>query len=211
MVKPFLFNQHYLARLLYPNTVKWIIPVSDNSIFLSFDDGPIPEVTLPLLDVLDHYQVKATFFSVGENVFHHPDVYQEILKRGHKTGNHTFHHLNGWKTSDNVYLNDVFLCKEQVNSVLFRPPYGKIKPSQIKILKQDYSIILWSVLSFDFDKTVSPEVCLKICSNKLKAGNIFVFHDSLKAGATMLQVIPNFIETALSQSFSFATIPDPDY
>jgi peptidoglycan/xylan/chitin deacetylase (PgdA/CDA1 family) len=207
-VKNLFVNPYTYLRFLFPKSVVWQIPVEEKVLFLTFDDGPVPEVTLPLLELLDQYSVKATFFCVGDNVFHYYPVYKEILQRGHKTGNHTFHHLNGWKTNSQTYLNDVSRCRAMVDSSLFRPPYGKLKPQQINILSGSYKIIYWSVLSYDFDKTLMPDQCLKICNDRLAKGNIYVFHDSLKAGNTMLTVIPKFIESALHNGYRFETIPD---
>lgn len=208
MTMRFFISQHRFAKFFYPKVVNWKIPVSDKTIFLSFDDGPVPAVTAPLLDILDHYRVKATFFCVGDNVFHHHDLYKDILGRGHKTGNHTFHHLNGWNTKTSTYIDDVVKCNKLVDTTLLRPPYGKLRPAQVMALKKAYTIILWSVLSYDYDKEISEDKCFKICMENLESGNIFVFHDSLKAGNTMLSVIPRFIEAALQQGYKFAVIPD---
>ncbi|MHC1708697.1 MAG: polysaccharide deacetylase family protein [Bacteroidales bacterium] len=204
----FFIRSPRIFRTLYSDKVLWTIPTVKNVIYLTFDDGPVPEVTLPLLDILDQFSVKATFFCVGDNVFHHLAAYQEILTRGHKTGNHTYHHLNGWKSKNEEYFSDVSHCRQIVDSKLFRPPYGKMKPSQIKSLAKEYQLVYWSVLSYDFSPEITWEQCLKNCTDNLKAGNIYVFHDSKKAGNTMIEVIPRFIEHALSEGFQFEVIPD---
>ncbi|MBN2682238.1 MAG: polysaccharide deacetylase family protein, partial [Bacteroidales bacterium] len=138
----------YLLGKIYPSAI-WKIPVDKKTVFLSFDDGPHPEITPRVLDLLDSHNAQASFFCVGKNVEKYPGIYSEILKRGHVTGNHTFSHLNGWKTINKDYFEDIKKASQLIDSNLFRPPYGRIKTSQLWKLKKDYKIIMWDVLSMD--------------------------------------------------------------
>lgn len=192
----------------------WDIPNSDNKIYLTFDDGPIPEVTEWVLDLLKKEEIKATFFCIGDNIRKHPSIHTRILSEGHKTGNHTFSHLNGWKANTADYNANFKLCETEhlklntANSFLFRPPYGKIKSSQSKIIrKSGYKIIMWDVLSYDFDATISPEACLKNVISKTAQGSIIVFHDSLKAEKNMRYALPKAIHFLKSKRFVFDVIP----
>ncbi len=197
-----------IAMAMHSRRIWWRIPGEGKKLYLTFDDGPVPEVTLPLLDILREHNVKATFFCVGENVFHHYPVYQKLIDDGHRCGNHTYNHLNGWKTPTGTYLNNTGQCSQLVPSDLFRPPHGRIRPPQVRALLRQFQIIQWSVLSGDFDNRNNAERCLKNCLDHLKPGNIFVFHDSLKARNTMLEVVPEFILQARKAGFDFSLIPD---
>jgi peptidoglycan/xylan/chitin deacetylase (PgdA/CDA1 family) len=191
----------------------WDLPNSDKKIYLTFDDGPIPEVTEWVLDVLKQEGIKATFFCIGDNIRKHPTIYNRIHSEGHQTGNHTFHHLKGWKTNTANYIADFKLCETEhlkltsVKAFLFRPPYGKIKASQSKIIRQSgYKIIMWDVLSYDFDATVSPEKCLENVISNTAQGSIIVFHDSLKAEKNMRYALPKAIHFLKSKGFVFDVI-----
>ncbi len=202
----FFFKTSRIAHTWYQGKVLCRVGTPEKKLFLTFDDGPIPEVTLPVLEILSSFQIKATFFCVGENVFHHYPVYQEIIKQGHQTGNHTYNHLKGWKTQTPAYLENVERCGELVHSRLFRPPYGKIRKSQLEALRDHYQVVLWSVLSYDFHAASSVESCLEHCINNMQEGNIYVFHDSLKARDKVLSLLPRFIEGALSRGFQFEAL-----
>ena len=154
-----------LLRSLTRKNLTWDIPGKPGEIFLTFDDGPVPEITPRVLEILDQFNAKATFFCVGDNVSKYPEVYKQVIDAGHTTGNHTFHHLSGWKTPLEEYLADIELCNQLVSSKLFRPPYGRIRPSYIAPLKSNYQIIMWTVLSGDFDVESSPE---KVLNNVLQ-------------------------------------------
>lgn len=180
-------------RFFYPS-LEWSVKNNSNSVYLTFDDGPHPEITQQVLDILDQYNAKATFFCVGDNVRKYPETYQQIISRGHKTGIHTFHHLNGWRSSNTKYLQDVEEAGKLIDSNLFRPPYGKISPYQIFRLKKKYRIIMWTVLTYDFSKTVSPQTCLQNALLGLNPGSIIVFHDSIKSKKNMLFALPRFLE-----------------
>ncbi|TXI67813.1 MAG: polysaccharide deacetylase family protein [Flavobacterium sp.] len=199
-------------KKVFSNLV-WDIPNSDKKIYLTFDDGPIPEVTEWVLDILKSEEIKATFFCIGDNIQKHPEVYKRILAEGHQTGNHTFNHLNGWKTNTQNYVENFKLCKTEYlklsteHSFLFRPPYGKIKPSQSKAIRQlGYKIIMWDVLSYDFDSTISVEKCLENVISNTEQGSIIVFHDSLKAEKNLKYALPKAIQILKNKGFVFDVI-----
>jgi len=201
----YLVQPTYLIKSIYPKAI-WRKEPTDKKLYLTFDDGPIPEITTWVLDVLKHYQVKATFFCVGNNVEKQPAIFQRILDEEHAVGNHTYNHLNGWKTHSPLYLKNVSRCKELVHSNLFRPPYGKMKKTQFNILRRYYSIVLWDVLSGDYDKKTSPEKCLKNVVDKYRNGSIIVFHDNVKAWTNLQYALPKFIEHALKEGYRFESL-----
>ena len=170
--------------------VVWRINPAEKVIYLTFDDGPNPGVTPQVLDILDRFEVKATFFCVGENVSRFPDVFDEVKRRGHTVGNHTFNHLKGFEYSTDDYVRNVKKASEFIDSRLFRPPHGQIKPSQIKALKDDYRIIMWDFITYDYDKRIEPEKIIAEVKKRSRNGSIVVFHDSLKAEKNVLQVLP---------------------
>lgn len=187
---------------LFPNFI-WNVPTKDKTIYLTFDDGPIPEVTPWVLEELEKYNAKASFFCVGENVKTYPEVYHQILENGHAIGNHTFNHLSGW-ASDNVpYFHNVRNCANEVHSNLFRPPYGRLKPKQIQFLQRHYKIIMWDVLSGDFDDSISNEQCFQNVIQNTKAGSIVVFHDSLKSEEKLRFVLPKVLKYFSALSYQF--------
>lgn len=194
-----------IFQLFYPSLC-WQKKSNTKTIHLTFDDGPHPEITLQVLDFLDQYNAKATFFCVGENVQRFPDIFDEVKNRGHKVGNHTYNHLNGWKTSFRDYLNNVHKCNNLVKSNLLRPPYGKISFAQISALKKEFQIVMWSVLSYDFDRETSPEQCFCYATKKTESGSIIVFHDSVKASKNMLQTLPKVLKHYSDLGFSFSTL-----
>lgn len=174
-----------VLKKIYP-LLNWEETPDGNEVFLTFDDGPIPEVTPWVLEKLKEYDVKATFFCIGDNVLKHPKIYQRILDEGHAVGNHTHKHLKGWNTDDGTYLKDIENAGEFISSNLFRPPYGRIKKSQIKLIQSlNYHIIMWSILSGDYNKNRSPEACFNNVKRNLKPGSVVVFHDSIKADNNM--------------------------
>jgi peptidoglycan/xylan/chitin deacetylase (PgdA/CDA1 family) len=193
---------------MYPKRV-WAFSRLTPKVYLTFDDGPIPEVTPWVLDLLKEHNVKAIFFCIGDNIKKHPEIFKRILSEGHAIGNHTFHHINGWKTNTEDYLKDVASFEKEIlthleqpltNHVspittLFRPPYGKLTSKQSKRLqKKGYKIIMWDVLSYDFDSTVSEEKCLQNVLKNIEKGSIVVFHDSLKAEKKLRFVLPKVLE-----------------
>lgn len=188
------------------NHLTWHIPNKENKIFLTFDDGPHPEVTPEILNILDQYHVKASFFCVGQNVEKYPKVFQMLQDGNHQVGNHTFNHYNGWKKPVAAYVENVRKCSQYVASPLFRPPYGRIKTSQIKALAPDYQIIMWSLLVGDFDQTVGKEKCLDRMIKYTKSGSIIVLHDSLKTQSKLIFALPRAIEFLLNKGFNFDKI-----
>ncbi|MCB0465470.1 MAG: polysaccharide deacetylase family protein [Aequorivita sp.] len=187
---------------LYPERI-WAFSNKKKSVYLTFDDGPIPEVTTWVLDILKKHNAKATFFCIGENIQKHSEIFQKIIAEGHAIGNHTFNHLNGWKTKTSEYIENVEKAERQKTEKsefknqqsLFRPPYGKITSKQAKILQQKgFKIVMWDIISFDFDNSISEEKCLQNVLRNIKPGSIVVFHDSLKAEKNLLFVLPKVLE-----------------
>ncbi len=217
-----------LIKKIFSNYI-WDLPNRENKIYLTFDDGPTPEITEWTLNQLQRYNATATFFCIGDNIRKYPAIFKRVIENNHTIGNHTFNHLNGWKISNEIYLKNVELCSNELTNEcsvlsaqyseksdcqlstehcqLFRPPYGKIKPSQSKQLrKQGYKIIMWDVLSEDFDTTVSKEKCLENVINNVQSGSIIVFHDSVKAFPHLEYVLPKVLEIGSKKGFVFEAI-----
>lgn len=197
---------------MFPNYV-WDIPTQTKDLFLTFDDGPTPEITEWTLDILKEYHAKATFFCIGANIEKYPDIFQKIIAEGHTIGNHTQHHVKGWKTKSKAYLDEVLETEKQIRtyqsqrSHLFRPPYGQIKPKQGKqLIDLDYKIIMWDVLSFDWQKEISKEECYTNVISKSKKGSIIVFHDSVKASKNMMYALPKVLEYFSEGGFRFKAL-----
>ena len=181
---PKLFSNYY-----------WNIPNQEKKVFLTFDDGPIPSITPWVLETLNKYDAKASFFCIGDNVNKHPEIYQSIIENGHTVCNHTYNHINGWKNTKADYIKNVDMCSKIVNSKLFRPPYGQIRNSQAKaLIKNGYKIIMWDVLSWDFSSKFSPEMCLRNVIHNIKPGSIVVFHDNLKAEKNLMYTLPKCLK-----------------
>lgn len=195
-----------LLHSLYRDAV-WFIPNSSNTIYLTFDDGPVSSITDRCLDILSEFNVQATFFCVGENIQRNPEIFQRIKNEGHQIGNHSFHHLNGWKTENKIYFDNIKEGETLTSTKLFRPPYGKIKRSQIKELRDHYKIIMWDVLSGDFDPKVSVEQCIKNVINNTAAGSIIVMHDNEKCGMKMLESLPTIITELKCKGYQFGGLP----
>jgi peptidoglycan/xylan/chitin deacetylase (PgdA/CDA1 family) len=181
-------------------------PAADKIIYLSFDDGPVPEVTPGVLGILEERNISATFFCVGENVRKYPELLARISGSGHALGNHTFHHLNGWTTPPAEYFEDVRRCEAYFRSDLFRPPYGRMTPSQFFLIRKNYRIILWSVLSGDYNRGITKEKCLENVLTHTKPGSIVVFHDSLKAQENLFYTLPRFLDHFLGEGYRFEKI-----
>jgi peptidoglycan-N-acetylglucosamine deacetylase len=202
---------HQIVKRIFSNYV-WDIPTKD-TIYLTFDDGPTPQITTWVLEQLEKFSAKATFFCIGENIQKHPELFEQLFTDGHAVGNHTFNHLNGLQTANKSYLENVGLCQSQISNLesqtcnLFRPPYGKITPSQGKKLrKMGFKIIMWDVLSADFDTTISKEKCLKNVIDNIRPGSIVVFHDSQKAFANLEYVLPKVLEFAKQNNWKMDKI-----
>jgi len=172
----------------------WEIPTDEKEVFITFDDGPIPELTPWVLDLLNEYSFKATFFCVGDNVVRYPEIYHRILEEGHSTGNHTFNHLNGWFIDKETYLENIEKCDRVLSTDFFRPPYGKLKRAQSYAIKNHKKIVMWDVLSGDFDANISKETCLSNVIDNYEKGSIIVFHDNLKAKEKLKYVLPLFLQ-----------------
>ncbi|MGC4041284.1 MAG: polysaccharide deacetylase family protein [Flavobacterium sp.] len=211
----FWIKTNRFVKWIFPNYV-WDIPNNKNEVFLTFDDGPTPEITEWVLEQLKTHNAKATFFCIGNNIEKHPDIFRKIITEGHAIGNHTFNHLKGWQTDNATYIENTALCLSAINNnrqpttdnqLLFRPPYGKIKPSQATLLrKQGYKIIMWDVISFDFDKLTSQEQCLQNVLANVQPGSIIVFHDSVKAERNLKFALPKTLEFLKEKGFSCSPI-----
>ena len=208
----------------------WHMPRNEKVLYLTFDDGPIPEITPWVLEQLNAYNAKATFFSIGDNINKHPDIFKQILNQEHAIGNHTCHHINGWNTSVEDYVLDTQACQNNIekqtqsleqkndieknsshvthhSSLLFRPPYGKITSKQSKKLQElGYEIVMWDVLSADFDQSISKEKCLSNVLKTIKNGSIVVFHDSLKAELNLRYVLPKVLDDLSKKGFQFKAL-----
>lgn len=193
-----------VLRSLYKDGL-WRMNSNKREIFLTFDDGPVPAVTSWVLDTLEQYGVKATFFCVGDNIRKHPSLFEQIRAGGHQVGNHTYNHIKGWKTTTKEYLDNIRQCQSLTNTPLFRPPYGRIKKSQYRLLKRDYKIVFWDVISYDYDKLTAPETCLQNVINYTRNGSIVVFHDTAKSEENLRFTLPKYIEHCLNINYTFAT------
>jgi peptidoglycan-N-acetylglucosamine deacetylase len=197
-------------KKLYPHRL-WSVATKEKFIYLTFDDGPHPIATPFVLDVLKKYNAKATFFCIGKNVVAHQDIYSRIIKEGHQVGNHTQNHPNGWKTETGAYLDNVAEASLHIKSNLFRPPYGRIKEAQAKgiceaIKDKSATIVMWDVLSGDFDESLSDEQCLKNVVTHSNRGSIIVFHDSEKAFPRLKSTLPAALEFFAAKEYDFRAI-----
>ena len=200
-----------LIKKIFSNYV-WDVSNIENKIYLTFDDGPTPEITEWVLEELKKHNAKATFFCIGNNIEKHPEIFEKVIRGGHSIGNHTFNHLNGWKTKTEDYIENVKKCSEEFlncklkteNYQLFRPPYGKIKTSQAKKLRKlGCKIIMWDVLSADYDTTITPEKCLENVLQNVTSGSIIVFHDSVKAFPNLEYTLPKALKYWAAKGFVF--------
>jgi peptidoglycan/xylan/chitin deacetylase (PgdA/CDA1 family) len=201
-----------IIKRLFNNQI-WDIPNTENKIYLTFDDGPTSEITEWVLEILHKNNIKATFFCIGSNIEKHPELFRKAIENGHSIGNHTFNHIQGWKTATKDYLENVKQCETAISKLqsatcnIFRPPYGKIKPSQSqKLRKLGYKIIMWDVLTADFDQSISPEKCLENATQKVTSGSVIVFHDSVKASINLKYALPKTIEILKGRGFVFDVI-----
>ncbi|SFB70268.1 Peptidoglycan/xylan/chitin deacetylase, PgdA/CDA1 family [Zunongwangia mangrovi] len=205
----------WILKKLYPKRLSRI--TAEKTLFLTFDDGPIPEITPWVLGLLEKHSAKATFFCIGDNVRKHPEVFEQIKAKGHAFGNHTFNHLDGWKTKTSDYIENFKKAEEIIESQLqqkltseeklFRPPYGKIKNKQAaKIANLGYKIVMWDVITGDYDKNYDAEECLKNTRNLIRSGSIIVFHDSLKAEKNLKYVLPKLLEEYTEKGWKFESL-----
>jgi len=204
-----VFTTPWLLIKLFPR-ILWRLPEpadsGDKVIYLTFDDGPVPEVTPFVLEELKKHQALGTFFCVGDNAVRYPKLVKDTEEAGHAHGNHTFNHLNGWKTSPAAYIENVRKCGQVIPSHLFRPPYGKLSAAQYRLLRKDYTIVLWDIVSYDFDQNISPESCLAELKARVRSGSIVVFHDSIKAMKNLREVLPAALAYWQKQGYTFGKI-----
>lgn len=221
-MKFYWIKTHWIIRKIFSGYI-WKIPNSQKKIYLTFDDGPTPEITHWTLEILKSYQAKATFFCIGENIAKNPHIFQQIIAEGHAIGNHTYNHLNGWHVSYNEYLTNVEQCHEtiqkygpqkHVSSKLFRPPYGKLTRQQSKLLKKEgYKIIMWDILSADFDTSISPKKCAENVLKNIQPGSIIIFHDSIKASQNLKVALSETLEYLTKNGYKMEAlrcIPEPN-
>ncbi|WP_379083945.1 polysaccharide deacetylase family protein [Pedobacter sp. UC225_65] len=217
----YLVKSPLLLKWFYSALI-WNKSRSKKIVYLTFDDGPIPNVTDFVLNTLKSFEAKATFFCIGDNITKHPEVFANVKNAGHAIGNHTFNHLKGWKTNDETYIANFLQCQQLTQSNLFRPPYGRIKKSQIKKLRTVYTaqsanlnpqttnanlqIIMWDVISYDFDARLSPEKCYQNVIRNTKNGSIIVFHDSLKAFDRLQYALPKTLKYLSEKGYQFGTL-----
>lgn len=193
-------------KLFFPKILIWEIPTHDKIIYLTFDDGPTPGVTEKVLDILNAYQAKATFFCIGKNVMKYPDLYKEIINQNHAIGNHSHYHKNAIRIPCLEYYEDLNTASKFIQSNLFRPPYGRIRKNQVKILAHQYKIIMWSVLSGDFDTKLNKENCKNNVIKYTKEGSIVVFHDSIKAKDNMFYALQESLKYFHEKGYRFKAI-----
>ena len=204
----YLVKTPWLIKKIFLPQYVWHIPTKEKKLYLTFDDGPHPEATTFALEQLDKYGAKATFFCIGKNVLSHPEIYKSILLKGHATGNHTQDHVNGWKIEDDLYFKNIFSASKYIDSHLFRPPYGRITGFQAKqvIEKMKFKIVMWSVLSGDFDKKLGVEDCYRNVVRASSPGSIVVFHDSEKSFPTLKYVLPKVLEYFHQKGYAFENL-----
>lgn len=208
MLNHLLCRVPLLYRAWFPGA-RWRIPALEGkSVYLTFDDGPIPEITLWVLDILDHYQIKATFFCVGDNVRKHPEVFDEIIARGHAVGNHTYHHIKALGKSVSAYMQDVCKAHQLIHSRYFRPPYGHMRPRQMLEVSNSFEIVMWDVLTRDYNPKLTPQQVLSNVKRFTRNGSIIVFHDSLKAQRNLETALPQSIEWLLQEGYAFRRLSD---
>lgn len=197
-----------LYRVFFPKAY-WLIPKpGQKTVYLTFDDGPIPEVTPWVLDLLDKHGVKATFFCVGDNVRKHGDVFRELASRGHAVGNHTHNHLQGWKTWTKTFLENAGIADSYIHSRLFRPPHGHMRYPQSLFLKsKGYRIVMWDVVTRDYSSRLTPQQVFENVKKYTRDGSIIVFHDSLKAEKNLRYALPKAIEWLIGQGYRFELLP----
>jgi peptidoglycan-N-acetylglucosamine deacetylase len=222
----FIHKTNFLMRALYPDFI-WRIPTEKKEIFLTFDDGPIPEITEFVLDELEKYKAKATFFCIGGNIEKHPNIFQMVVNQQHTIGNHTFNHVRGWDTEANIYLENFKKCEEiivercsmfdirnlaiehqtyDIEQRLFRPPFGRIKKNQAKEILKTHEIVMWDVLTGDYDQSLSKERVLSKALQHTKQGSIVLFHDSIKASKNMIYALPRFLKHFSERGYVFKSL-----
>lgn len=199
------FTTPYIIRLFYPSLL-WKMPKGDKKIYITFDDGPHPSITPKVLEILKKFNAKATFFCVGNNVNKYKETFDMIINDGHSVGNHTYNHEKGWNTGTREYVDSVNKTRLLVGSDLLRPPHGKMTTAQIRALKKEYRLIAWSVISYDWDKSLTPDDCFENVVRKSDDGSIIVFHDSEKAVGNMIPTLTKMLQYYSDRGFAFERI-----
>lgn len=194
-------------KIFFPGAL-WMGPAARNQIYLTFDDGPVPEVTPWVLDLLKKEKIKSCFFCVGENVRRYPEIYRQILSEGHLTGNHTYNHLQGLKTGTQYYLENTVKAARFIDSPFFRPPHGLLKIGQYRQLRREYQIVMWDIVSCDYDQLLSPEVVIGNVMKNVRPGSIIIFHDSYKARKNLYAALPVVIRELKANGYRFGTLVD---
>ncbi len=185
----------------------WKIPTPEKVVYLTFDDGPTPMITESVMDLLDEYNAKATFFCIGSQVEKHERLFQNIQDRGHRVGNHTFNHISGWSSTPKDYLDDVERASQVISSGLFRPPYGRITKKQFNQIKKRYTVVFWDIIPGDFIQGITSKKLLKNTLKYLKSGSVIVFHDSIKCGDVLLETLPVLLEELKQRGYRLEVIP----
>jgi peptidoglycan/xylan/chitin deacetylase (PgdA/CDA1 family) len=198
----FIEQPPLLYRALFPGAI-WRIPADKKCVYLTFDDGPIPGITPWVLNILDRYGIQATFFCVGDNVRKYPDIYQMILDKGHRTGNHTYNHVQGIRLLTSHYIDNVEKASAHIHSDLFRPPHGHMRLSQVWQLRRSYRIIMWDVVTRDYSPYMTPNGVLNVVKKYTRNGSFIIFHDSLKAEKNMKEALPRAIEWLQEEGYDF--------
>jgi len=201
-----MFARPYIVMDLFKSFMIWHGERSDRTIYLTFDDGPTPFTTPYILEILEKKEVKATFFCVGNNVKKFPRFFEELVDLGHEFGNHTFHHLNGWKSPLKTYVDDVLACENYFQTPFFRPPYGRITHFQFKEVSKRYKVVMWDTLSMDYLTNEPASVCLRRTIRFTKPGSIVVFHDNIKTKEKLQEVLPAYIDFLKQEGYSFGLI-----
>ncbi len=200
-----LVRPTWWMRAYYPK-LTWLLPNASKEVYLTFDDGPTPEITDWVLDQLEQYNAKATFFLIGKNVDENPEIFERLKASGHSLGNHTYNHINGWAHSKTDYIADFHRCQELNSTRLFRPPYGKIKKDQSKAIGETHNIIMWDIISYDFDSNTTPEQCFGYIKKHVRPGSIIVFHDSKKAWPNLKEALPKTLDFLKSGGYKMEAI-----
>lgn len=203
----FIEQPPLLYRLLFPEAIWRVKHKNRKVVYLTFDDGPVPGVTPWVLDLLDAYDIKATFFLVGDNVRRSPELFSEIKRRGHSWGNHTMHHMQGMKVTTMRYMRDVTEADRLIGSILFRPPHGLLRWKQAAIIKSHYNLVMYDLVTRDYSKKLNAEQVVENVKHYTRNGSIIVFHDSLKAERNLRQALPKAIEWLKEQGYEFCRLP----
>lgn len=203
----YLIKTPRFIQKLFPNYT-WRVPTQEKVLYLTFDDGPVPEITPWVLEQLQQYNAKATFFCVGDNIRKYPEVFEQVKESGHAIGNHTYHHLNGWSSENINYFHDIRHCAHLTQSSLFRPPYGRLKSKQAQFLQRHYRIVMWDVLSGDFDPSISADQCFNNVIQNAQEGSIVVFHDSQKAWSKLYEVLPKVLAYYTAKGYKFEILQE---